>query len=292
MLGAFLFCAAGTMVAACNGTTGDALYTFPAYATGAKGAGEPFSVGGFTVQLTMAQMYIGAVYVNEAPSANTFDTPSCKDPGIYSAQVPGGVEVNLLSSEPQPFSVQGSGSADLGLTWEIYLTNGDVNAPENSGPVIDGTTYNTVDLQGTATRNADGTVFPWAATVNINTSNDGKPVENPGQPGLSPICLQRILELGNISLELFQGGAMMLTIDPRVWFTNLDRPIDFSTLPSVDSHQCRLDEKSMYGAAEYCIPDSTNLPGSELGAQQGFSLYTGIFTGGNSAYSLSYVPLP
>ena len=56
--------------ASCNGTTGDALYTFPAYAAGASGAGQPFSVNGYTVQLTFAQMYIGAVYVNEAPAGS------------------------------------------------------------------------------------------------------------------------------------------------------------------------------------------------------------------------------
>ena len=36
---------------------------------GASGAGDPFSVNGYTIQLTYAQMYVGAIYVNEAPAA-------------------------------------------------------------------------------------------------------------------------------------------------------------------------------------------------------------------------------
>jgi len=287
---------AGLTVAACNGTTGDALYTFPAYAAGAEGAGRPFSANGFTVQLTLAQMFVGAVYVNEAPagSGGTFNTPSCIDPGIYCAQVPGGVEVNLLSSARQPWvaqtgaaPTQGSGSADLGLSWEIYLTDGDVNNAGNSGGPDNG---NTVDLQGTATRESDGTMFTWAATVNINQSNDGAPTEDPGQPGLDPICKQRIVELGGISLQLFQGASMLLTIDPRGWFTG--QSIDFSALPPVTSPQCQTDQTTMYGNAQYCIPDSANLPGSMVGSVQGHQLYEGIFTGGNGAYSLAYTSSP
>jgi hypothetical protein len=272
-------------LAACNGTTGDALITFPAYAAGAPGAGEPFSVNGYTIQLTLAQMYIGAAYVNEAPPGATFDTPVCTDPGVYAAQVPGGREVNLLSTTPQPFPVQGNGTADLGQSWELWLTDGDVNKADNGGFDVP----NTADLQGTATRESDGAVFAFAATVNINQSNRGVPVSDPAQPGLNPICKQRILELGGIALQLFAGGALQVTVDPRGWF-NL--PIDFSTLPSVASDACEIDTTSLYGAATYCIPDSSNLPGSTLGAQQGVSLYTGLFTAGPAAYTLTYSGTP
>jgi hypothetical protein len=295
----FPLVAAGIAVASCNGTTGDALYTFPAYAAGASGAGEPFSVDGYTVQLTFAQIYIGEVYVNEAPagSGGTFNTPVCIDPGIYCAQVPGGVEVDLLSTSPQPFSVQGSGSADLGLSWDIYLAYGDVDDPEiNSAYGVP----NIADLAGTATRMSDGAVFPWAATVNINSGVSesvpgarGAPVEQAGQPGQAPVCLARILHLGGISLTLFQGASMLLTIDPRAWFRAVSNDLDFSTLPSVASPQCTLDDNDLYpDSAQYCIPDSSWIPGSELGSVQGKALYTGIFTGGNAAYALSYTTLP
>jgi hypothetical protein len=275
-----------SLAAACNGTTGDRIITFPAYAAGAAGAGEPFSVNGYTIRLTLAQMYIGAVYVNEAPAGSTFDTPVCTDTGIYAAQVPGGVEVDLLSTTPQAFSVQGSGTADLGQSWELYLTSGDVNDPENSGFGIP----NIVDLQGTATRESDGMAFTFAATVNINQSNRGVPTSDPSQPGLDPICKQRIVELGGISLQLFAGGTLQVTVDPRGWF-NL--PIDFSTLPPVATDPCEIDgTASMYGDAEFCIPDSSNLPGDMPGAQQGINLYTGIFTAGPAAYTLTYSTSP
>jgi hypothetical protein len=277
----------GIVVGSCNGTTGDQLVTFSAYAAGADGASDPFSVNGYTIQLTYAHMYIGAIYINEAPagSGGTFDTPVCISQGIYCGQVPAGLDVDLLSTQRQPFPVQGTGSADLGLSWELYLTQGDVNAPNNSGFGIP----DTADLIGTATRESDGKVFSWAATVTINESNRGEPAQDPGQPGLNPICKQRIIELGDIHLQLFQGGSLLLTIDPRGWF-NL--PIDFSTLPSVASSQCELDQNTMVGNAAYCIPDSSNLSGGISGAQQGATLFTGIFIGGAAAYTIAYTSLP
>ena len=127
------FVIVGVLVSACNGTTGDQLITFQAYAAGAKGAGEPFSSNGYTIQLTYAKMYVGALYVNEAPAQNgsTFDTPVCIDEGIYCAQVTNGLDVDLLSTTPQAFPEQGTGSADLGQSWQLYLVDGDVNQPEN-----------------------------------------------------------------------------------------------------------------------------------------------------------------
>ena len=95
------------------GTTGDELITFPAFAAGASGAGDPFTVNGYTIQLTFAQMYIGGLYLNEAPAGPSFDSPECISTGIYAAQVPGTVQLDLLSTTPQPFSVMGSGTADL-----------------------------------------------------------------------------------------------------------------------------------------------------------------------------------
>jgi hypothetical protein len=269
--------------ASCTGTTGDELITFPAYAAGARGAGQPFSVNGYTIQLTMAQMYIGAVYVDEAPLSTGAESPICTNPGVYAAQVPGGVEVNLLSTAPQPFSVQGNGTADVGQSWELWLVDGDVNAPSNTTS----TSPNIVDLQGTATRESDGTAFTWAATVNINQSNRGIPVSDPAQPGLNPICKQRVLEEGGIDQPLFEDGRLLVTIDPRGWFNT---PIDFSTLPNVATDECEIDNASIYGNAEYCIPDTSF--GTGLGATQGAALYDGIYTGGPAAYTLTFTKAP
>jgi hypothetical protein len=274
---------AGLAATSCNGTTGDQLITFPAYAAGAQGASEPFSVNGYTIQLTFAQMWIGAVYIDEAPLSTGAESPICTNPGVYAAQVPGGVQLDLLSTSLQQFQVQGNGTADLGQSWELWLTDGDVNNPDNTTS----TTPNIVDLQGTATRESDGTVFSWAATVNINQSNRGIPTSDPSQPGLNPICKQRIVEAGGIEEQLFADGQLVVTVDPRGWF-NL--PIDFSTLPSVASDACEIDQNSIYGNAQYCIPDTSF--GTGLGATQGANLFTGVLTGGPAAYKLEFSKSP
>lgn len=269
--------AVGATCAACNGTTGDALVTFRAYAAGATDAAEPFVVNGFSVQLTSVKMRIGAVYVDEAPLPTGAEGPGCIDPGVYAAQVPGGAEVDLLNSQPQEFSVLGNGTADVGLSWEIWLTDGNIN---------EGNIAHMIDLQGIATRVADGASFSFGAIVTIN-NNRLLPVSDPSQPGLNPICKQRIIQIGGIGIQFFQGGSLYVTVDPRRWF-NLD--LDFSTLPSVDSAACLLDANVDYGDAKYCIPDSNYQTG--LGASQGQRLFSGILTGGAAAYSVKYATSP
>jgi hypothetical protein len=220
-------------------------------------------------------MRIGAVYVDEAPLASGAEGPTCIDPGVYAAQVPGGVEVDLLSSAPQEFSVLGNGTADLGLSWEIWLTDGDINETN---------TAHMVDLQGVATRVSDGTPFSFGAIVTIN-DNRLIPVSDPSQPGLNPICKQRIIQIGGIALTPFQGGALYVTVDPRQWF---DLNLDFSTLPLASSATCQgIDPDPDFGSAQYCIPDTNFATG--LGASQGQLLFSGILTGGQGAYAVSFV---
>ena len=158
-----------------------------------------------------------------------------------------------------------------------------MNAPTNTGYGLP----NIVDLQGVATRQSDGAQFTFGAAVNINQSNRGIPVTDPAQPGLNPICKQRIIEAGGLHLPLSAGGAMQVTIDPRGWFK---LPIDFSSLPLVTSDVCELDQTTSYGSAQYCIPDTSFASG--LGATQGANLFTGILTGGPGAYSLTFTESP
>ena len=167
-------------------------------------------------------MRIGAVYVDQAPLATGAEGPGCIAPGVYSAQVPGGVEVDLLETAPQEFSVFGNGTADPGLSWQIWLTDGNINEA-NAAQMV--------NVEGVATRLSDGTPFRFGAIVTIN-DNRLIPQSDPAQPGLNPICKQRIIQVGGIELTPFQGGAMFVTVDPRKWF-NLN--IDFSTLPLATS---------------------------------------------------------
>lgn len=301
----------GVLASACEGTTGGEAFTFPAYAAGAKGAGEGFpttyvyTMNGekvtkrFTVQLTYAQMYVGAIYVNAAPAqtGSTFDTPACIDTGTYCAQVYDGLEVNLLSATPQAFPVEGTGSvspgADVGLSWQLYLVDGDVNMPVNGNYTLAGALVpDTADLAGTAKLEPDGPVFEWSAVVTINTNNRGEPAQDPGQPGANPICLQRIVNINPIDIPFSSGGTLLLTIDPRTWFPSGTGGIDFSSLPLASMSQCteQMYQGQTYDGPdnEYCIPNASNLGGGELGAQQGAALFTGIKTAGNAGFTLTY----
>lgn len=307
--------ALGVAGAACNGTTGDQLITFSAFAAGASGADKPFTTGPYdtsgnptySVQLLRASMHIGALYFDESPPSTGFDTPECITPDIYAAQVPGGIDVNLLSTNPQAFSVGGNGSADDALSWDLWLTNGDIDGP-NLGVHI-------VDLVGVATRLSDHKAFSFGAIVTINPVTGDvagarlTPATNDNLPGQYPICKERILAIGLASpLSFFQGGTLRVTIDPRVWFNN---PIDFASgLDPFDSNDCQLDPNAnatyengkacINGAcdegfacnsdgqciAALCIPD-TNF-GIGAGAAAGQEFFASIQGGGSAAYSVSY----
>jgi hypothetical protein len=300
---------------ACNGTTGDALITFPAYASGVSAASQPFTtyVGAnpaYSVQLTRASMYIGALYFDESPPSTGFDTPICITPDIYAAQVPGGLEVNLLSATPQPFATQGNGSADVALSWDIWLTNGDINATANLGVHI-------VDIQGVATRLTDHKPFSFAAIVTIQGVLEGPGARlqqstTPGLPGEYPICKQRILDLAlSPGVQFYEGGSLFVTVDPRPWLVNSD--IDFANaLETWDSADCQLDSNANATyengkacgpggtcddgfvcngednncIAEFCIPDTNYPADTAISAAPDF--FSAIFGGGTAAYGVSY----
>jgi hypothetical protein len=309
-----LFFALGLTAAACNGTTGDELISFSAYASGAKDAAKSFTTydasgkPAYSVTLLRASMYVGALYFDESPPSTGFDTPECITPDIYAAQVPGGLEVNLLDTSPQPFSAPGNGSADNALSWDLWLTNGDIDGP-NLGVHI-------IDLVGVATRVSDDTRFSFGAIVTINPVTGDvagarlTPTTNDNLPGQYPICKQRILAIGLASpLSFFEGGTLHVTIDPRAWFND---PIEFSSLATFDSNDCQLDPNANKTyengkacgtngrcddgftcntddgqcIARYCIPD-TNF-GTGPGAAAGQDFFSSIQGGGGAAYAVSY----
>jgi len=307
---------ASTVAASCNGTTGDQLITFSAYAAGSPKAAEAFTTydqsgnPAYSVQLTRASMYIGALYFDESPPSTGFDTPVCITPDIYAGQVPGGLEVNLLSPEPQAFTTPGNGSADTALSWDIWLTNGDINATANLGVHV-------VDLQGVATRLSDHQPFSFAAIVTINGVLEGAGARltqssTPGLPGQYPICKQRILALNLPNgLPFYQGGALRVTVDPRQWLLTSD--IDFASgLEMWDSADCQADTNANTAyengtpcdangnceggfvcnfednncIAEFCIPDTSYPADTSVSAASNF--FSAIQGGGSSAYGVTY----
>lgn len=298
------------------GQTGDAIVAFDAYAAGpavanggqlcGQNSPKPLTfpaAHGFTVTLQQATMTIGAVYLIEGQynggSANT----SCFENGTYCGEVPGAVGagqsplgLNLLCPDPTEFSVRGNGTADLAGVAEVWLTGGLHSCTATSGgstcgaagPDINATVDPTpiVELQGTAT---NGTVtYDFQATVTIQQTNRGL-TSMPGLPGDNPICKQRIVEVFPLALQLYQGGNLYLTVDPRGWFDEVD--FTQPTCPIGTSSMCAgLQQVSGEGAsALYEIPDTNS---STIGLQ----LFTGILTGtlpsGGSAYAFSFAATP
>jgi hypothetical protein len=277
---AFLTVALGFAIASCNGTTGNQLITFSAYARGAPGASAPFDSGGYSIQLTKAKMLLGAVYVDQAPIGNQAGGPVCIAPDLFAAQVPGPVEADLLSDQPQPFTVYGQGTLDTGLSWQIWLTDGDLNEVNRS---------HVVDLQGVATRKSDGLAVSFAAIVTINHNRLVTTVD-PAQPGANPICKKRIIDIGGIDTTFFDGGTMTVTVDPRQWF---QIALDFASLPAVTDDNCLLGDTDVpvdpgqdFGSATVCIPNTNYASGA--GALAGSELFTSILGGSPATYSLSF----
>ncbi|MDP9035006.1 MAG: hypothetical protein M3O50_09370 [Myxococcota bacterium] len=258
---------AGLVVASasCVGTTGGGLVKLTAYASGPPDATSPLAFDtrtGFHVSLRTASMHIGAVYLTTTPQNVGSGSTSCIEPGQYIAEVPGGADVDLLSSVAKPFAVQGDGSVGLARTGEVWLTGGNVNAVDDSTKVV--------VLQGTATRG--GNAWPFRAQVTIG-SNRSRPVTDPAQPGLNPICKRRIVQVSPIATSIVAGASLYVRVDPRGWFNS----VDFSQLDLVQSTPSRL----------YEIPDSDS--SGTAGATAGRNLLTGILTSalpsGASAFS-------
>jgi hypothetical protein len=252
---------------ACAGSTGSGLVSFPAYAAGPPDATSPLAFdtsGGYHVSLTTATMHIGAVYLTTSAFGASSASTSCIEPGRYVAEVAGGVDVNLLSPDGQPFSVTGTGTVDQALTGELWLTGGDVTSETDTTPIV--------TLAGTATRGTES--YPFEATVTIS-SNRTKPVTDPSQPGLNPLCKRRIVQVAPISVDVVAHESLYVRVDPRGWFNS----IDFSKL-DVESTDPPL----------YQIPDSDSSP--TAGAVAGRNLLTGILTGvlpsGASTYSFDF----
>ena len=128
-------------------------------------------------------MHIGAVYVERgaASSGGTFDTPAVHRPRASIARRSGRRRRRPpRPPTPQAFPVQGNGSADLGLELgALAHATATSTTPTNTGFGVP----DTADLVGTATRESDGEVFSWAATVTINESNRGEPARSPGSRG-------------------------------------------------------------------------------------------------------------
>jgi hypothetical protein len=207
----------------CIQTTGGRVVAFEATAGGdpaiVTGSALTFSTPrGFEVTLTRAQLTIGALYLNQQNPQSYSLEESCIQEGIYSGEVRGGLTVDALSPEPQPFPVQGNGTDLPTRAAELWLTGGELLAEDDDTVLL--------DVAGTATRGADS--FPFEGQLTIGT-NRIIPPRNPALPGSNPLCRQRIVSPIPFDTTLAQGSTVAVLVDPRAWFT----AVDFSELVKV-----------------------------------------------------------
>ena len=198
------------------GTTGGDLVQFDVVARGA-GAALPDNALGWHVELSRAVLHIGAVYLNRSAPNSGSQATACILPGVYTAQELSALDVDVLSTAPQPFPEPGTGTDDEVVAGEIWLTGGDINAATDQTVIV--------DLAGTATQAAQPSV-PFSARIQISSANRGL-MSTPGLPSLHPICKQRIVSPIRTDLRPRDGGTLSITVDPSGWFAT----VDFATLP-------------------------------------------------------------
>lgn len=230
--------------AGCLGTTGGDLFSFSAFAAGpedgspAPGGTYSFSTGrGYAVSLTRAKLHIGAVYLNKSVPSSVAKNTSCALAGVYTAEVTSGIDVDVLTSSPQPFPGPGFATSDRAPTGEIWLNGVDINSPTDPTVIL--------DVAGTAEKN--GVSYPFEGQLTIS-DNRALPVDDPGQPGEHPICKQRIVSPIKVDITPREGGRLVVRIDPRGWFGN----VDFAGL-----------EKDLNASPVYQIADSSENPPSK-----------------------------
>jgi hypothetical protein len=216
-------------VGGCIGTTGSEVVTFDMSLAGppdATGGALTFVTGrAYTVTLTRARLHVGAVYLNRSRPISGGQERSCIQPGIYVGEViaasgarPSGLVVDVLSPTLQRFPGRGNGTADLAVSGDVWLTGGDVFALDDPTVIL--------DAAGEAVRG--DARFPFDARFTIG-KNRFVPSDDPARPGANPICKQRIAGPVPIALVPRNGGELVVRIDPRAWFSN----VDFDALPRV-----------------------------------------------------------
>jgi hypothetical protein len=206
------------ILSSCVGSTGGDLLELRAYAAGPQDAepGLRFENSlGYAVTLTEARLFVGGLYLNRSRPTSVAAATSCSLPGIYSAEVLGGLEVDLLSSEPQTFPELGFATTEASMTGEVWLSDGEVDREPNRTVVL--------RVAGSAER--DGARYPFEGAFTIG-ENRLQPPSDAALPGQNPICKQRIVSPIALDLRAKPGDALLLRADPRGMFAN----VDFTTL--------------------------------------------------------------
>ncbi len=271
-------CIAFLALAGCGPSeTGGGLVTFQPLASGVEGihGSVDFVTGaGYQVHLTVAKLHIGAVYLRLGQSNPGSANASCVGATTYGLQVPGPVDVDVLSDELQPFSVPGDATSDLDQSAEIWLNGEQESAADESGTTIVRGDINAVDsttvvasVAGVGRKGSRN--FPFKGSIRIGRDRL-IPTANPAQPGQNPICKLRIVSPIPVHIEPKAGGQLLLRVDPRPWLGS----VDFATLlPGADGVTLE-------------IRDVSNGSGADVAASRNF--FTGVTMASAEVYQFSW----
>lgn len=244
---------------ACIGTTGSDLVAFRAFAAGPEGVSgaTTFTNGrGWTITLTRAKVHVGALYLNRSVPVSGGQERECFLPGVYVAQVLRGVDVDALDPRPQAFPEEGNGTADRAVTGEVWLTGGPVDALDDRTIIA--------DVAGSATR--EGTSMRFEGTITIGR-NRATAQTDPARPGANPLCAERIVTPIPIDITPTNGGSLVVRIDPRAWFANVELGELTPVSPATDLRR---------------FPDATD-------GQPATNLYRGL-RASSGVYTFSWAP--
>jgi hypothetical protein len=215
---------AALLFVSCVGTTGGEVIAFNAAASGPEDAqaGRPLAFVtdlGWNVTLTTATLHVGAVYLNRSMPVSGVQNTSCILSDTYLGQVTTGFDVDLLSPERQPFPTLGEGAtAPPAIVAQVWLTGGRIDRQDDVTPIL--------QIAGVAEK--EGDLKPFSGTITIG-SNRVQTGADAAQVGADPICKKRIVTPIQVFLQLQSTGSLLLRIDPRLLFTN----VDFSALPAL-----------------------------------------------------------
>lgn len=218
------------VTAACIGTTGSERVSFQAFAASAVDVRDhrlQFVNGrGWNITLTKATLHVGALYLNRSVPVSGGQERACFLPGVYVAQVLEGADIDTLDPALQPFPVGGNGTADRAVTGEVWLTGGRIDEQEDRTTIA--------SVEGTATK--DGASMRFEGTITIG-SNRLPAQTDPARPGANPLCAARIVTPIPTNIVPQDGGSLVLRIDPRGWFANVDLAELPPVTPDSDLHR-------------------------------------------------------
>jgi hypothetical protein len=214
------------LMTACIGTTGSDIVSFDAFAAGpvdvpadTPSRGLSFVNGReWSITLTQAKLRIGALYLNRSVPVSGGQERECFLPGVYVAQVLSGVTIDALSPNLQPFPERGTGTADHAVTGEVWLTGKDPMGNDVRIDALDDRNA-IAEVAGTATKNGESLRFEGKITIGRNRVLRQT---DPARPGANPLCSVRIVTPIPTSITPTNGGSLIVRVDPRAWFANVE----------------------------------------------------------------------